>query len=85
MSSMMEPIVIVIVGALVGTIIIGIMTSFIEELSSKSSKLANKINLTNTAMLNLNLRRDLKNRILKYIHQTHTTSQLQQELENFMK
>ena len=70
---------------ILNAIIIGIMTSFIEELSSKSSKLANKINLTNTAMLNLNLRRDLKNRILKYIHQTHTTSQLQQELENFMK
>lgn len=70
---------------ILNAIIIGIMTSFIEELSSKSSKLANKINLTNTAMLNLNLRRDLKNKILKYIHQTHTTSQLQQELENFMK
>lgn len=53
---------------ILNAIIIGIMTSFIEELSSKSSKLANKINLTNTAMLNLNLRRDLKNRILKYIH-----------------
>ena len=41
-------------------VIIGYMTSYMEELSKKTAELNMKLNLTNTAMLNLNLSRDLK-------------------------
>ena len=36
-------------------LIIGYMTSYMEELNRKSAELSEKLNLTNTAMLNLNL------------------------------
>ena len=60
------------------------MTSYMEELNKKSAELAEKLNLANTAMLNLNLSRNLKSQITQYIYQTHTTKQLQSELTNFM-
>ena len=41
-------------------VIIGYMTSYTEELNRKSVELAEKLNLTNTAMLNLKLTRPLK-------------------------
>ena len=65
-------------------VIIGYMTSYTEELNRKSVELAEKMNLTNTAMLNLKLSRPLKAQITAYIHQTHTTELLQKELTNFM-
>ena len=65
-------------------VIIGYMTSYMEELSQKSAKLNEKLNLTNTAMLNLNLSASLKSQITQYIYQTHTTQQLQSELTDFM-
>ena len=49
------------------------MTSYMEELNKKTQELAEKLNLTNTAMLNLNLSRYLKKEITSYIYQTHTT------------
>ena len=45
---------------IVNAVIIGYMTSYMDELSKKSSELSSKINLTNTAMINLNLRPELK-------------------------
>ena len=65
-------------------LIIGYMTTYMEDLNSKSAELADKLNLTNTAMLNLKLSRGLKKEITQYIYQTHTTKQLQTELTNFM-
>ena len=65
-------------------VIIGYMTSYMEELNKKTAELSEKLNLTNTAMLNLNLSRNLKQQITQYIYQTHTTKQLQSELTNFM-
>lgn len=65
-------------------VIIGYMTSYMEELSKKTAELNEKLNLTNTAMLNLNLSRPLKTQITQYIYQTHTTKQLQNELTGFM-
>lgn len=65
-------------------VIIGYMTSYTEELNRKSVELADKLNLTNTAMLNLKLSRPLKAQITAYIYQTHTTESLQKELTNFM-
>ena len=41
-------------------VIIGYMTSYMEELSKRTAELNEKLNLTNTAMLNLNLSRGLK-------------------------
>lgn len=65
-------------------VIIGYMTSYTEELNRKSVELAEKLNLTNTAMINLKLTAGLKLQITAYIYQTHTTEQLQKELTNFM-
>jgi len=61
---------------IVNAVIIGYMTSYMEELSKKSVELSEKLNLTNTSMLNLNLSSGLKNEIKQYIYQTHTTKQL---------
>lgn len=58
---------------IVNAIIIGYMTAYMDELNRKSAELSAKINLTNTAMINLGLSRDLKNQISKYIYNTHTT------------
>lgn len=65
-------------------VIIGYMASYTEELSKKTKDLNDKLNQTNTAMLNLNLSRNLKTQILQYIYQTHTTEQLQNEYTKFM-
>jgi len=52
------------------------MASYTEELSKKSKDLNDKLNYTNTAMLNLKLSRNLKTNILEYIYQTHSTEEL---------
>ena len=57
-------------------VIIGYMTSYTDELNKKTAELSEKLNLTNTAMLNLKLSPGLKSEINKYIYQTHTTKQL---------
>ena len=41
-------------------VIIGYMTSYMEELSKTSQMLSERLNQANTAMLNLNLSSDLK-------------------------
>jgi hypothetical protein len=58
---------------IINAIIIGYMTTYMDELSRKSAALSAKINLTNTAMINLDLSRPLKTEISKYIYNTHTT------------
>lgn len=65
-------------------VIIGYMASYTEELSKKTKYLNDKINQTNTAMLNLELSPELKNVIIQYIYQTHSTEVLQKEYTNFM-
>lgn len=65
-------------------VIIGYMSTYMVELSKKTAELNKKLNLTNTAMLNLQLSQVLKSQITQYIYQTHTTKQLQSEFENFM-
>ena len=57
-------------------VIIGYMTSYTSDLNRKSAELSDKLNLTNTAMLNLKLTRPLKANITAYIYQTHTTKLL---------
>jgi len=49
-------------------VIIGYMTSYMEELSKKTADLNEKLNLTNTAMLNLRLSPSLKSQIKQYIY-----------------
>ena len=49
-------------------VIIGYMTSYTEELNKKTAELSEKLNLTNTAMLNLKLSSGLKSEINKYIY-----------------
>lgn len=44
-------------------VIIGYMTAYMDELSKKTAELTDKLNLTNTAMLNLKLSSDLKSQI----------------------
>ena len=65
-------------------VIIGYMTSYTEELNKKSAEMGEKLNLINTAMLNLKLSSNLKGQITEYIYQTHSTQKLQAELSNFM-
>jgi len=69
---------------IINAVIIGYMTSYMDELSGKTAALNDKLNLTNTAMLNLKLSNSLKSQIKQYIYQTHTTKQLQGELTGFM-
>ena len=64
-------------------VIIGYMTQYMGELSEKAGKLSEKINLTNTAMLNLGLPKGIKQDISKYIYNTHTTHELQEEMQDF--
>ena len=49
-------------------VIIGYMTSYTEELNKKSAELSEKLNLINTAMLNLKLSSNLKGQITEYIY-----------------
>ena len=65
-------------------VIIGNMIGYTEELNKRTAELAEKLNLINTAMLNLKLSSSLKAEITSQIYQTHTTKQLQSELTNFM-
>jgi len=69
---------------IVNAIIIGYMTAYMEELNSKSRALSEKINLTNTAMINLKLPPRLKAEISRYIYNTHTTKLLQTEMDEFL-
>ena len=70
---------------IVNAVIIGYMTAYMDELSRKSAELSAKINLTNTAMINLGLTRPLKTEISKYIYNTHTTKNLQNEMTSFLE
>lgn len=54
-------------------VLIGYMASYAEELTKDSRAFQEKMNLTNTAMLNLDLKRDLRTKIHEYINNTHTT------------
>ena len=45
---------------IINAVIIGYMTNYMEELSSKTAELNEKLNLTNTSMLNLKLSSELK-------------------------
>ena len=49
------------------------MASYAEELTKDSREFQNKLNLTNTAMINLDLQRDLRTKIHEYINNTYTT------------
>jgi len=44
------------------------MTSYAEEMSKQTADLSDKLNFTNTAMINLNLSPDLKAQITQYIY-----------------
>ena len=70
---------------IVNAIIIGYMTQYMGELAEPSQRLSDKINVTNTAMINLKLSRPLKMDISKFIYNTHTTKTLQDELDGFLK
>jgi len=61
------------------------MTQYMDELSKKAADLSAKINLTNTAMINLELPPPLKQKISKYIYNTHTTNNLQTDMEKFLR
>ena len=49
------------------------MAVYADELTKDSREVQAKMNLTNTAMLNLELKRDLRTSIQEYINNTHTT------------
>ena len=49
-------------------VIIGYMTSYTGELEGLYGGLSTKLNLTNTALVNLNLSNGLKSEIKSYIH-----------------
>jgi len=69
---------------IVNAIIIGLMTTYMDELGRKAADLSNSINLTNTAMINLGLSRPLKTEISKYIFNTHTTKNLIKDMSSFL-
>ena len=69
---------------LLNAVVIGYMVQFVNELNTKTEELNRKLNLSNTAMLNLRLSPPLKSQIKQYIYQTHTTLQLQSELNDLI-
>ena len=69
---------------IVNAIIIGYMTTYMDELGSKAKELSNSINLTNTAMINLQLSIELRQKISKYIFNTHTTKALNYDRGKFL-
>ena len=69
---------------IVNAIIIGYMTTYMDELGQKAKELSNSINLTNTAMINLQLSTELKSKISKYIFNTHTTKALNNDRAEFL-
>ena len=58
---------------IVNAVLIGYMASYAEELTKDSREFQNKLNLTNTAMINLDLQRDLRTKIHEYINNTYMT------------
>ena len=69
---------------IVNAIIIGYMTTYMDELGRKAAELSDSINLTNTAMINLELSPPLKQEISKYIFNTHTTKGLNKDRAGFL-
>ena len=61
------------------------MTQYMGELAAPAAKLSDKINITNTAMINLKLSPELKMKISKYVYNTHTTMTLQTDLGSFLE
>lgn len=73
-----------IIFAIINNTVLSIFAVYAEELGHKDSLLQAKIDLTNTAMSNLKLPKNLRTEVLKYIQNTHNTSERQFELELFM-
>ena len=69
---------------IVNAIIIGYMTTYMDELGQKSKALSDSINKTNSAMINLKLSLPLKMEIKTYILNTHTTQNLNRERASFL-
>ena len=70
---------------IVNALIIGYMTAYMGELNKESEEFSAKINLSNTAMINLGLSPELKIDINKYIYKSHTTDKLQTDHKNFIE
>ena len=70
---------------IVNAIIIGYMTTYMDDLGAKSKLLSESINKTNSAILNLRLESlELKMDIKTHILNTHTTQSLNRERAEFL-
>lgn len=66
-------------------LIIGNMALYLSELNRKGSEFQDKMDTVNTAMNNLGLSSNLSREIQEYFITNDSTSNLQKELEDFMK
>ena len=76
---------ILILSSIVNGLIIGNMALYITELNKKNADFQQKMDTVNTAMKTLNLSSDLVREITEYFITTNSTSELQKELNEFMR
>lgn len=76
---------IMVVSLIVNGLIIGNMALYLSELNRKTSEFQSKMDTVNTAMNNLNLSKELSREIEEFFITTDSTSNLQNELKDFME
>jgi len=74
---------VLIFGAIVNANIFGNMAVIIQEMNKKASRFQEKIDIANTAMKNLNINKNLQNKVINYLLYTQSNKDQQKELESF--
>jgi len=74
-----------VIFAVVNNTILTIFAQYAEELQHKAAELQKTIDLTNTAMENLTLSKELRKDVLEYVQNTHNTKERQRDLTDFIK
>ena len=76
---------ILIFSSIANGLIIGNMALYISELNKKNAAFQEKMDTVNTAMKTLTLSSDLRREVTEYFITTNSTSELQRELNEFMR
>lgn len=74
---------VLILGAMVNANIFGNMAVIIQEMNKKAHRFQEKIDIANTAMKNLKIKKDLQQKVINYLLYTQSNKDQQSELEKF--
>jgi hypothetical protein len=74
---------VLIIGAMVNANIFGNMAVIIQEMNKKDSRFQEKIDIANTAMKNLNIKKELQDKVINYLLYTQSNRDQQKELQEF--